>query len=97
VLLALVDAGRLPLARAIAALTTGPATVIAGSRARGLTEGAAADLVVFDRADSWQVTPESLLSKGKNSPLIGRELPGRVLLTIAGGRLGYEDPSAGDE
>jgi dihydroorotase len=52
--------------------------------------------VVFDRADRWEVTPESLLSKGKNSPLLGRELPGRVLLTIAAGRLAYEDPDAGD-
>jgi dihydroorotase len=40
------------------------------------------------------VTAESLRSKGKNSPLIGRELSGRVLLTIAGGRLAYEDPQA---
>jgi dihydroorotase len=106
VLLSLVDAGKLPLARAIVALTTGPAAVMAAgghpagsapARPRGLTEGAAADLVVFDRADGWKVTPESLISKGKNSPLIGRQLPGRVLLTIAGGRLAYEDPSAGAE
>jgi dihydroorotase len=94
VLLSLVDAGRLPLARAIAALTTGPAEVVAAARPRGLTEGAPADLVVFDRSDRWTVTPESLLSKGKNSPLIGRELPGRVLLTIAAGRLAYEDAEA---
>jgi dihydroorotase len=103
VLLALVDAGRLPLSRAIAALTTGPAAVVAGwsrpaataaARTRGLTEGAPADLVVFDRADRWLVTPEALRSKGKNSPLIGREIAGRVLLTIAGGRLAYEDPEA---
>jgi dihydroorotase len=40
------------------------------------------------------VTPETLRSKGKNSPLLGRELSGRVLLTIAGGRLAYEDPEA---
>ena len=106
VLLELVDAGRLPLARAIAALTTGPSEIAAGwprhaggsaARPRGLTEGAPADLVVFDRADRWQVTPESLRSKGKNSPLIGRELPGRVLLTIAAGRLAYEDPLAGED
>ena len=106
VLLALVDAGKLPLARAIAALTTGPAGVVArwptpaatpAARKRGLTEGKPADLVVFDRADRWQVTPESLRSKGKNSPLIGRELPGRVLLTIAGGRLAYEDAQAGGD
>jgi dihydroorotase len=105
VLLALVDAGKLPLSRAIAALTTGPSSVVAGwprlagsaaARPRGLVEGAAADLVVFDRADRWRVAPESLLSKGKNSPLIGRELSGRVLLAIAGGRLAYEDPAAGE-
>jgi dihydroorotase len=106
VLLSLVDDGQLTLARAVAALTTGPAAVMAAAghasgsaaaRPRGLAEGAPADLVVFDRSDRWQVLPESLLSKGKNSPLIGRELPGRVLLTIAGGRLAYEDPSAGEE
>jgi dihydroorotase len=105
VLLALVDAGKLPLARAIAALTTGPASVVAGwpapagipaAQHRGLTEGAPANLVIFDRGDTWQVTSETLLSKGKNSPLLGRELPGRVLLTIAAGRLAYEDPRVGD-
>jgi len=105
ILLELVDAGKLPLVRAVAALTTGPAAVCAASpatrgssaaRPRGLVEGAPADLVVFDRADRWTVTPASLLSKGKNSPLLGRELPGRVLLTIAGGRLAYEDPEADD-
>lgn len=106
VLLSLVDAGKLSLARAVAALTVGPAGVVrsaggtsghTAARSRGLVEGAAADLVVFDRADSWLVTPESLLSKGKNSPLIGRAIPGRVVLTIAGGRLAYEDSKAGEE
>lgn len=103
VLLALVDAGKLPLPRAIAALTTGPAGIVAGwpglagsaaARSRGLVEGATADLVVFDRADRWTVGVESLRSKGKNTPLLGRELSGRVLITIAGGRLAYEDPAA---
>jgi dihydroorotase len=105
VLLALVDAGKLPLARAIAALTTGPAAIVASwpavavtpaARKRGLTEGDPADFVVFDRADRWTVTEASLHSRGKNSPLIGRELSGRVLLTIASGRLAYEDPTAAD-
>ena len=106
VLLALVDANKLPLARAIAALTTGPAGVVAcwptaaatpAARKRGLIEGELADLVVFDRADRWQVASGSLRSKGKNSPLLGRELSGRVLITIAGGRLAYEDLQAGDD
>ena len=83
-LLAAVDAGRLPLAVALAALTSGPAAVLGsrlGARAErvGLVEGAPADLVVFDRSDTWTVEADTLASRGKNSPLIGRALPGRVL------------------
>lgn len=95
VLLAAVDAGRLPLLRAIGAMTVGPMALLGGRSRRvvaGLVEGSKADLVVFDRSASWTVTPESLASRGKNSPLIGRELQGRVLLTVANGRLAYEDP-----
>jgi dihydroorotase len=93
VLLAAVDAGRLPLLRVIAALTAGPAAVL-GTRSRrgsgGLLEGHPADLVVFDRADRWTVSPEALASRGRNTPLLGRSLNGRVLLTVAAGRIAYE-------
>jgi len=97
VLLAAVDAGRLPLLRAIEALTTGPAALLDGRLRRGavgLVEGAPADLVVFDRSDAWIVDAASLASRGKNTPLLGMALPGRVLLTLAGGRLAYEAPEA---
>ena len=91
-LLAAVDAEELALSTVVAALTTGPSRVL-GLRPpavpRRLAEGVPADLVIFDRGDSWPVTAEALASKGKNSPLLGRSLPGRVLLTIAGGRLAY--------
>jgi dihydroorotase len=92
-----VDAGRLSLARAIAALTVGPGRVLGGGArgdgSSGFAEGKPADLVVFDRSDRWTVSPETLLSKGKNSPLLGMQLPGRVLLTMAAGRVAYEAPS----
>jgi dihydroorotase len=97
ILLAAVDAGRLPLLRAIAALTIGPATLLVGRMRRssaGLVEGAPADLVVFDRSDAWAVTEDSLASRGKNTPLLGMDLRGRVLLTLAGGRLAYEAPDS---
>jgi dihydroorotase len=94
VVLAAVDAGRLPLLRAIEALTTGPAGVLRARTRRagsvGLVEGAPADLVVFDRSERWTVTADSLLSRGKNTPLLGMDLSGRVLFTFAGGRLAYE-------
>ncbi len=91
IVLAAVDAGLLPLARAVEVLTTGPARIL-GERlgmAPGLREGEAADLVVVDRGASWTVTPEALRSKGKNSPLLGRELRGVVRLTLAAGRVAY--------
>jgi dihydroorotase len=89
--LALVEAGRLPLVRAIEVLTAGPARVVGERLGRApLFEVAApADLVAFDRGERWTVTEEALASRGKNSPLLGRELAGRVLLTVAGGRVAY--------
>lgn len=86
--LAAVDAGRLPLASAIAALTVGPARIV--GRERSLREGSPADLVVFERSEQWTVEPNALLSKGKNTPLTGTRLSGRVLLTMASGRVAYE-------
>ncbi len=91
VALAAVDAGRLTLDRAIAALTVGPAAVLGPSFGPpvGFVEGALADLVVFDRSASWRVSDETLLSRSRNTPLLGRDLPGEVLLTIAAGRVAY--------
>jgi dihydroorotase len=91
VMLAAVDAGRVRLARVVEALTIAPARIL-GERqgvTPGLREGEPADLVVVDRAATWTVTPQSLRSKGKNSPLLGRDLRGVVRLTIAGGRVAY--------
>ena len=93
--LAAVDAGHVPLGRAVEALTTGPARIL-GERqgvAPGLREGEPADLVVVDRGASWTVSAASLRSRGKNSPLLGRELRGVVRLTLAGGHVAYEAPT----
>jgi dihydroorotase len=91
--LAAVDAGRVPLGRAVDAMTTGPARILGERQAvrPGLREGEPADLVVVDRSATWTVTGSSLRSRGKNSPLLGRELRGVVRLTLAGGRVAYED------
>jgi dihydroorotase len=100
-LLEAVDAGLLPLSRLIEALTVGPARVLGigaapGSGVRpGFAVGSPADLVVFDRADRWTVDAVSLRTLGYGNPLLGRELPGRVLLTIAAGRLAFEAPEFG--
>jgi dihydroorotase len=94
VLLEAVDAGLVSLPRAIEALTTGPARVL-GERARAgggepIAEGSTADLVLFDRSGRWTVGTDTLHTRGYGHPLLGRELAGEVLLTIAAGRLAYE-------
>ncbi len=98
-LLAAVDAGCLPLARAIEALTTGPAARPRRSDGRagsvGLVEGAPADLVVFDRSEPLdRRRPMRSCRVARTRPLLGMELPGRVLVTLAGGRIAYEAPDA---
>ena len=95
VLLEAVDAGELALDAVVRALTVGPARVLGAAAsvtgAAGLIEGRPVDLVVIDRSDRWAVEPMALRSKGFGNPLDGRSLPGRVLATIAGGRIAYAD------
>ncbi len=105
-----VATGLLSLRAAVRALTVGPAGVLGTAataalgrrRTRapltpGLVVGAAASLVVIDLDDVWQVTCETLRSKGKNSPVLGRRLPGRVLTTVVEGRFAYLDASMAAE
>ncbi|MEO8246656.1 MAG: dihydroorotase [Chloroflexota bacterium] len=87
--LAAVAAGRVPLPVLLAALSSGPARII-GER-RGLAVGAVADLVVFDPAATWIVAAEGLASRSSNTPVLGRQLPGVVRLTVAGGRVTWDD------
>jgi dihydroorotase len=99
-LLRVVDHGGLFLPEAIERLTIGPVRAIRLDRRTGesglgtLQPGAPADLVVFDPAARWMVKPESLRSKGKNTPLIGTELQGSVLATVAGGCVAYRAEEA---
>lgn len=45
-----------------------------------------ADFVLFDPDTSWTVSPETLLSKGKNTPCLGMELHGKVQAHFIGGK-----------
>jgi dihydroorotase len=90
-----VAAGRLGLVRAIRALSLGPWRALEGGRLGvaepALRPGTEPSIVVFDRDERWEVGAGSLRSRGRNTPLLGRSLPGRVLLTIARGRIAWSD------
>ncbi len=54
-----------------------------------LTEGKAADLVIFDPEEEW--IAGEYASKSSNSPFTGEKLFGKVKYTICGGRIVYQD------
>jgi dihydroorotase len=55
-----------------------------------LAVGSPADICVFDPEATWQLTPEALKSRGKNSPWMGYMMTGKVSHTLVGGRLVYQ-------
>ncbi len=84
--LALVDQGTLELTEAIARLSSGPAAVLGIERGT-LAPGVLADVCVFDPDERWTVNADTLLSHGHNTPFFGREMRGRVRLTVVGGEV----------
>jgi len=80
-----------PLAKALACVTSAPASVLGEDTGR-IEPGRKADLVVFDAARSWECNAESFASAGRNSPFSGHTLEGRACYTIVGGEVRHEEP-----
>jgi dihydroorotase len=84
----------LSLEEAIPALTIGPVDALGLDRhVEGLgtlSDGAPGDVVVIDPEAEWTVEPETFASNGKNTPLGGRTLRGRVVATIYGERIAFD-------
>ncbi|MDR1709153.1 MAG: dihydroorotase [Candidatus Accumulibacter sp.] len=78
-----------PLPAALARVTCDPAAIL-GIEAGSLDPGRPADLCIFDPAATWRVTPQTLRSREKNTPFLGREMQGRVSATLVGGRVVFE-------
>ena len=75
-------------------LTNGPARVLGESYSNlaSLQPGTAADIVLFDPEQEWTVDTSEFESKGRNTPLEGTNLKGRVVATFASGRMVYQAP-----
>lgn len=86
-LLELVAQGVLDLPTAIARLTAGPAQAL-GLTPGALAPGAPADVVVFDPASRVRVA--GLQTRGRNTPFLGRALPGLVRYTLVEGRVVFD-------
>jgi dihydroorotase len=78
------------LSRLSALLSANPAAIL-GLYDRGLiAPGFRADLTIADPDAIRRVDPACFKSRGKNSPFAGRELRGKVLMTLHGGSVVFE-------
>ncbi|MBI3931267.1 MAG: dihydroorotase [Chloroflexi bacterium] len=94
-LMSLMHAGKLSLPTLISKLTREPARIIGGRYGKigTLAVAAPADITLFDPTKDWLVDTNAFASRGKNTPLAGSKLKGKVMATISGGKLVYQDDS----
>jgi dihydroorotase len=86
---ALVEPGVVSLECVLERMSAGPAAVYGLERPR-IAVGAPANLVLLDVAAAVRVDESSFRSKSANSWLLGKRLRGRVLKTVAGGKVVHE-------
>jgi dihydroorotase len=89
--MALVLSGRLPLVELIGRMSLAPARRF-GLDGGLLEAGAPANLACLDLDERWRVAADTLFSRSKNSPFLGRTLRGRVVATVYRGRLAHRAP-----
>ena len=82
----LVERGILPLATLLERMSAGPARIYGLAEPR-IEVGAPANVVLCDLEQPWRVDAAAFRSRSANSWLLGATLRGRVLQTVAAGRL----------
>ncbi len=92
-LMGLVHDKKLTLATLIAKLTGEPARIIGNKHGKlgTLAIGTSADVTLFDPNLEWVVDTSAFVSKGRNTPLAGERLKGKIMATIYQGNLVYKD------
>lgn len=87
--LRLVEDGVISLQKVIARLTLYPARLL-GMDLGTLSVGAAADLCLFNPDEEWELLPELMQSRGRNTPFAGWQFTGRTVMTVYNGRIVFE-------
>jgi dihydroorotase len=92
-LMSLVHNGSINLNTLIHKLTAGPALILNNRYGQlgTLKVGSEADITIFDPTEEWLVDVTKFFSKGKNTPLEGKVLRGRIKYTIFQGVIVFCD------
>jgi dihydroorotase len=85
----LVQPGLLGLETLLERMSAGPARIFGLERPR-IAVGAPANLVLLSTGAEWKVQADGFRSRSINSWLLGHRLTGRVLMTVAAGRVAFE-------
>jgi dihydroorotase len=72
-------------------LSMNPSKLLGLKHKGSFSEGADADITVFDPSGTRKVEISNIESKSKNTPLLGRELTGTAAIVIVGGKIKYEN------
>ncbi|GAB5603949.1 dihydroorotase [Sideroxyarcus sp. TK5] len=78
-----------PLLHALSRISINPAQLL-GQKMGHLSQGAHADICIFDPEARWRVAPAALKSQGKNTPFNGYEMQGRVRYTLLDGQIVFQ-------
>lgn len=86
----LVRSGEITLERLSELMTAGPAALV-GIPCGKIEKGGLADLVLADLNEKYTIDPDKFFSKGRNTPFGGREVYGKVRMTMVNGKIKYKD------
>ena len=78
------------LSEVIALLTCKPAKLI-NINAGSLAPGCPADLCIFDPKIEWSLSADTMNSRGKNTPFLGKKFKGKVTHTFVSGKTAYQN------
>jgi len=85
----LVKEGILDFMELVKVFSFNPSKILGLSQKGHISEGADADIVVFDPGKKYVIDEEFFVSKGKNSCFLGFEVYGIVKYTVVGGKVVY--------
>ena len=86
----LVEPGHITYLDMVRLMSYNPSKILKLSNRGEIKEGKIADLTIFDPNIEYIYQKESIVSKSKNTPFIGKKLKGLVRYTIVSGKIKYE-------